>query len=319
MNDNPPPRPRFSSRRPPPRRATARRGRPGGLRIGEWVRAGGTSGVVRLRMGGTTGARVGKYRYNLDWMCSSLDGETFPDEGFDRTTNHVAYTVFREPLSPWTNEWTNVQNAWTNALEFISGRDSFNYSSLETNTLASLTHVLFMDCGLKYDTTFGASSYTGGLGVWFNLSGYMATNATCDVFKRKRPGNVVNCYDQAGSLVCFSRLFGIDTEYLFQEPFGFLNPSSLVGIPGSCNNPFFAARSTLPLEDVDNKHRSNFGNHAFVRFSGHVFDSCGGPETGERTLDVFLLDVIDRYTPDEEAEAANTNSVPDVYTFQFLD
>ena len=65
----------------------ARRGRPGGLRIGEWVRAGGTSGVVRLRMGGTTGARVGKYRYDLDWMCSSLDGETFPDEGFDRTTN----------------------------------------------------------------------------------------------------------------------------------------------------------------------------------------------------------------------------------------
>ena len=31
MNDNPPPRPRFSSRRPPPRRAMARRGRPGGL------------------------------------------------------------------------------------------------------------------------------------------------------------------------------------------------------------------------------------------------------------------------------------------------
>ena len=31
MNDNPPPRPRFSSRRPPLWRATARRGRPGGL------------------------------------------------------------------------------------------------------------------------------------------------------------------------------------------------------------------------------------------------------------------------------------------------
>jgi hypothetical protein len=32
-----------------------------------------------------------------------------------------------------------------------------------------------------------------------------------------------------------------------------------------------------------------------------------------------MIDACRPLAPDEEAEAANTNSVPDVYTFQFLD
>ena len=38
---------------------------------------------------------------DFDWMATALEGDPFPAEGIVRTRNHVLYTIFREPLSPW--------------------------------------------------------------------------------------------------------------------------------------------------------------------------------------------------------------------------
>ena len=272
----------------------------GGIAATNIAFAGGTSGVVRLRMGGTTGSRVGKYSYDLDWMCSSLDGESFPDEGFDRTTNHVAYTVFREPLSPWTNVWNHPQNAWTNALEFALKTAGAGGSDSETNALMAITRHLFSGHGLVYDTTNGQAAYVrysrrmasfGILSPMVDLSGYMEKHPSGGTNNR----HIVNCYDQAGGLATLGRILGIDSRYRFLDPFGYINPVPLVGI-GSCNNPFYHSISnSAPLVDADAIYpeRKPFGNHAFVSLNDRVFDSCAGPQLGTTNLVGYLDLVVD--------------------------
>ena len=105
--------------------------------------SGGDSGFVPLAAVGNTGDTVGRARFDLDWMSTGLEGDSFPAERVVKTHNHVLYTIFREPLSPWTNEWTNAQNAWTNALEFALVTAGADGSNSETNALAAITQHLF--------------------------------------------------------------------------------------------------------------------------------------------------------------------------------
>ena len=248
-------------------------------------------------MGGTTGARVGKYSYDLDWMCSALDGEIFPDEGFDRTTNLVAHTIFREPLSPWTNEWTNVQNAWTNALEFALVTAGADGSNSETNALAAITQHLFSGHGLVYDTTEGRPTYvTNSI---FRLSSYIGKIGNGDT---NRLTNVVNCVDQASGVSSFGALLGIDNNIQMLEPFGYLNVVNLVGI-GSCNNPFFTSPGTSrtnAVEGVDDSLRTSFVRHFYVKSHSVIFDACAGPALGTTNNIQYLSKTVDKSTPAEK-------------------
>ena len=272
----------------------------GGIAATNIAFAGGTSGVVRLRMGGTTGSRVGKYSYDLDWMCSSLDGESFPDEGFDRTTNHVAYTVFREPLSPWTNEWTSAQNAWTNALEFALKTAGAGGSDSETNALAAITQHLFSGHGLSYATEDGLPTYIHGPD--FFLSGYFAKTGNPH---NSRSPMMVNCVDQAVSLSSLGSLLGMPSQAVRMRPFGYLNPVDLIGV-GVCNNPFFndsVYGRPSPMCGTNDIGRSAFGMHAFVQMHNTIYDACAGPALGTQTLSDYFSSVVDVSTPDEESAA----------------
>ena len=291
----------------------------GGIAATNIAFSGGDSGVVRLSMSGTTGSLVGRYGYDLVWMCDSLDADTFPEEGFAETTNLVAYTIFREPLSPWTNEWTNVQNAWTNALEFALATAGAGGSDSETNALAAITRHLFSGHGLRYASAYGGiPGYMSGKSSGsFALSSYMNKSGPIIVPRIKRAANMVNCYDQAAGVHVLGSVVGIKQSYVFMEPFGYLNEIDLIGI-GPCNNPFFpeSSPSLAHCGDNDTTIREPFGNHAFVSCDGFVFDACAGPATGNYTHASYIATVIDRSTPQELLVAGSnvtTGAVTRVY------
>ena len=101
-------------------------------------------------------------------------------------------------------------------------------------------------------------------------------------------------------------MIGIDVEYRFLKPFGYINTIDLIGI-GPCNNPFFMRdpSALLPKEaDPDDivPDRYPFGTHAFCSFSGMAFDACAGPALGSNTISQYLESTIDH-------SSTKTNSV----------
>ncbi len=121
----------------------------------------------------------------------------------------------------------------------------------------------------------------------------------------KSNGSTVNCYDQAAAVTVFGRLLGINVQYAFSEPFGYINTTTLVGSIVT-NDPFNPAMFTVDttghtayprIENVDaygnqTRLRTSFGNHAYAVLNGKVYDACAGPVTG-MTLLTYYDTVID--------------------------
>jgi hypothetical protein len=261
--------------------------------------SGGDSGFVPLAAVGNTGDTVGRARFDLDWMATGLEGDSFPAERVVKTHNHVLYTIFREPLSPWKKTpFGDDQNAWTNALEFALVTAGAAGSDSETNALAAITQHLFSGHGLVYDTAEGKSTYLTN--STFRLSAYMEKSGNSDT---NRAGNIVNCYDQACAVSILGQLLGLDAEVIFLHPFGYINPINLVGI-GQCNNPFFSSTNAVvntPMASPDDIRREYFSNHMYVLFDGTVFDACAGPSLGTQTHATYLSTVVDTSTSSERS------------------
>lgn len=133
----------------------------------------GDSDFVPLATGGNTGRFVDKCSFDLDWMSTELEGDSFPEERIVKTYNHVLYTIFHEPRTPWKRiPLGDSQNAWTNALEFALVTAGAGDSDNETNSLAAITQLLFSGHGLVYATKDGIPTYL--FGSDFYLSGYLA-------------------------------------------------------------------------------------------------------------------------------------------------
>ncbi|KAG8995973.1 hypothetical protein FRB94_008613 [Tulasnella sp. JGI-2019a] len=80
-------------------------------------------------------------------------------------------------------------------------------------------------------------------------------------------------------------------------PFGFINPTHLIGWDGKCNNPFINDKSDdRMLVDVDDRVREYFGNRVFVSYDGMVCDATCGPALGTQTLGGYLETSINRRT-----------------------
>ena len=112
------------------------------------------------------------------------------------------------------------------------------------------------------------------------------------------------------------------------DPFGFLAPSSLIGV-GQCNNPFFRGQAFVngarvpawptPMAPPNEPRRTSFGNHAFTSFSplGNanlsgtdpgpaeeaIGDACAGPATFDVTLAQYVLRSVDQNRPYTQARA----------------
>lgn len=207
------------------------------------------------------------------------------------------YTVLDTPGFSWSagDPWDvsdtaadDLKQPWAIALDFVTQTAGTSGHSA-ASALAQLTGYLHGNHGMSYDTTNGAAHYGfAAISGTFHLTSYLNGNGT------------VNCYDQAAGLTVLGRLVGIDVNYYFMAPFGYINEVDLVGV-GSCNNPFFSDPTcsadhviTPPhaLTGSDGKPRSGFGNHAFTMFGGGVYDACAGPVTGT-ALGTYLTNTID--------------------------
>ena len=270
----------------------------------------GDSGFVPLAAVGNTGDTVGRARFDLDWMAIGLEGDSFPAERVVKTHNHVLYTIFREPLSPWkASPLGDNQNAWASALDFALVTAGAAGKATETNALAAITQYLHSGHGMRYDTQPVALNFTQRMeGGDFDLTGYLTKSIQVPsqpIFAKDE----VNCYDQAGALVVLGRLLGINVEYKYMTRFGYINPTALVDI-SPCNNPFYPiTTSHEPMTGVDEVWpvRSSFGNHAFSMCDDLVYDACVGPVTGI-PLNRYLDDSIDASTSEEELKSGKTST-----------
>ena len=215
-----------------------------------------------------------------------------------------------EPKPPWDNKYGEMENAWTNALEFAIVKAGAQGKSTDKDALAAITKYLHSGHGLVYDTVSGSSRY------WITNS--FSATAYINVTNSASATNFVNCYDQAYGVATIGNLLGPTTAVVpwHTEPFGYINTTNLVGV-GTCNNPFYnmtiqniyvkdvsAAGSVffgncMPPTDlvcsVNDKTRTWFLRHKYVVLDvggvDYVFDACAGPFCGESTRIDYLNSV----------------------------
>jgi hypothetical protein len=145
---------------------------------------------------------------------------------------------------------------------------------------------------LRYnsETTAGqyAEAYWGG---YFNLEAFLA-----------QAYSLCNCYDQAGALQTLLGALGIELTWIYMNPFGFINRTSLIG-RGESNNPVFLKKDSLTPEIVDknDQKRTKFGAHSFCLWEKQgkdqfVLDACLGPALGNASGPQYIKRNIDTTT-----------------------
>ena len=180
------------------------------------------------------------------------------------TGEHLLYTVVATPQAPQATPWVG-------ALEVAC-----TVAAGET-TAAAATRALWDDfynnAGGSYDTVSGAPRYTGWKTQPFNLTKWLSNYATASI-------GTVNCYDMGKAVMVFANALGASAEYTLTNPFGYLNLVKPIG-KGWANNPFYdnAGCDSNPVVNGDwdfSQGRCSFGNHAFARLAGQIYDGSGG-------------------------------------------
>ncbi|MGI6303917.1 MAG: hypothetical protein ACOX52_23140 [Verrucomicrobiota bacterium] len=264
------------------------------------VSVGDADGYVELPVSGNTPNVVKKTTTDAwQWKAENINGASLVCD-FDVSGPHTVYTTLNEPMSPWVNTFGNQRNAWVKALVFAietAGGQNKN----DSDALAAITSYLHTGHGLTYHINSGAPAYaSSSLGGTMDLTGYID----------KSSGNTINCYDQASGVFSLGRLLGIGVEYRYMDPFGYINTVNLVG-EGNCNNPFYPLTAGGKIAGADDVYpdRSGFGNHAFAKYGGNIYDACAGPHTGTRTEAQYVSDTVDSSTPAEAAVAGDTTDI----------
>lgn len=239
----------------------------------------------------------------LDWSADSVNGQSGCD--MNDSGPHLVYTILGEPRQPWANDYGNQENAWTNALEFAIVKAGAQGKDTDRDALAAITTYLHGGHGLAYDIHDGSPNYK--IGDKFYLTDFMAK---LPHGYQGNPGNVICCYDMAGSVMVFGCLLGADVKYCKMNRFGYINTVDLIG-QGLCNNPFYPlSTSGLKIADSDAVRpvRYDFWNHAFAECRGLVFDACAGPVLGVLETN-YIAQTIDVSTPGEAAAAGTTGDI----------
>jgi hypothetical protein len=202
-------------------------------------------------------AAVTRTAFTWDWKYKA--GASTVEMG--QTGEHLLYTVLATPQAPQVVPWVRTLDV---ACTLAQGE----------TTAAGATRKIWSDfynnAGGQYDTVSGAPRYASSN---FNLTLWLANYATANI-------GVVNCYDMGQAVVVFANALGAGAEYVYTGPFGYLNLVKPIG-KGWSNNPFSDSGfySPNPVVDGDFDHsqgRSSFGNHAFARLGGQIYDASGG-------------------------------------------
>jgi hypothetical protein len=252
---------------------------------------------------------VARSLFTWDWKHKS--GMTIHELG--STGEHRLYTVLATPQAPQAIPWVGALEVATKAAQG------------ETTAAGATRKVwseLYNNAGGSYDTAGGAPKYTGGLTTNFNLTLFLSNLAATNI-------GVVNCYDMGKSVVIFANALGAGAEYTYTGPFGYLNLVKPIG-KGWANNPFydygppFSANPEVPEDSTTG--RSAFGNHAFARLAGQIFDASGGQVDTDGNPDASpaglprALDGNDSWASSYRARViddvpASSPGVPTVYAF----
>lgn len=201
----------------------------------------------------------------------------------NQKTRLEVYAILATPPAFYT------QGVWIEALRFLF-KDAKVFGNKTIGTIAEkVTKHLHTTHGMTYDTARGGANFLGG-GNFNSLSFYLFRYLKKEGYITPSAPNQVNCYDQASAAQVFCGTLGIETQWIFMDPFGYINTIDLVGI-GNCNNPFFGTnrtRAVIAAGSADYGSRTAFGNHAFARIGGNATITTGNKKT-DHILDPCAL------------------------------
>lgn len=219
---------------------------------------------------------VRHYEGDVPWTLSTAETTS----GLKNKTRLEMFVVYQAPMRYF------VDGVWVEALRFVfkkGGVGGLNSSESIAAAIARLCHTRH---GMAYDTVRGGSHFGAGPKgtTQFELMSYMAKDGDA--------GNIVNCYDQAAAIQSLAGAMGVRLDWIFLNPYGYIKPTTLVGV-GLCNNPFFKGNGSNPLVEWDSSKRTAFGNHAFANLGSRTLDACAGPHVGTETFRQYLEAAID--------------------------
>ncbi|MDR0780524.1 MAG: hypothetical protein LBF16_07495 [Pseudomonadales bacterium] len=198
----------------------------------------------------------------------------------ENTPRLEAFVIYDKPMAFYST------GVWVEAMRLMFKKAGVAGLKQPDDISAKVTAYCHSEHGMTYDTKDGMARFMSSeLGGNFTLFDYI---------KKTNPNNVpltiVNCYDQAAAVQAFSGCLGVEVKWKYQEPFGYIKTTNLVGV-GPCNNPF----GSSPVVADNDPDREPFGNHAFVETNVSIYirDACAGPHNEMESLRSYLDASID--------------------------
>jgi hypothetical protein len=161
---------------------------------------------------------------------------------------------------------------------------------------------------LQYDSKGAAARYAEAYwGGYFELKAFL-----------EQAHLLCNCYDQAGALQTLIGALGIKLTWIYMEPFGFINRTSLIG-RGATNNPVFLKNLTPEIVAENDPNRTQFGAHSFCLREKEdkrqvILDACLGPILADVSPRQYLEIIIDTTTDLYEKKGSSPGDIDDMYT-----
>ncbi len=220
----------------------------------------GVDGFIEFAAKSNTSSTINKEKDKFVWDVTQIEGKTEGTGKATETAEATIYTVLDVPKDPWNvtdtprtevktdiplfgevvtgYRYTDDKNQpWVTALEFTIETAGTKGKATPEAALSQLTTYLHTGHGLTYDTTSGAPHYGG---TWPSPQALIMSGGGFYVQNYiDKTSSKVNCYDQAAAVTVFGRLLGINVQFAFSDPFGYINATTLVG-GITTNNPFHA-------------------------------------------------------------------------------
>ncbi len=243
---------------------------------------------------GTNDSEIQKIVGKLKWECANAGQTDWRNFSIVNTGPHTFYTILESGLkTPWseTPQTTTVPHTfepWVSALDFAI--DDCNTEGEKTDLKVAEEVTKYLHGHIPYDTIDGSDNYTVGVGGIstrkFDATKYMAKSGAADV----------NCSDQAYGVKCFTAIVGTAMTMEFCDPFGYINTTTLCGIVGNCNNPFYKKPPVTAMV-IAGFPRSSFSFHQMCSMGGKMYDATCGPEIGTDAHAAYIVTMIDAATP----------------------
>lgn len=221
---------------------------------------------------------------DMKWHLKFSDGQVFR---IPRTTRMEIYWIFHYPAKMY-----HRRGVWIEVLRLLN--QICPDAETKDNVIRRVVLYCHSRAGVRYDSFYGSCYFTDGPeGGLFKLKAFL-----------DKVISVCDCYDQAGAVQTLLGAVGIKVDWLYMQPFGFINIARLAG-RGKCNNPFFLSESGEPyvaakIVPKNDPKRTGFYNHAFCNTKKGrrivILDACVGPHLGDESEEQYIEKSIDTET-----------------------